>query len=57
MTRQCSNRWQSKHGQAMAEAVIVAGVITSMVAMMALLLFVFKIYGVRIIDLVSSEFP
>jgi hypothetical protein len=57
MSMRDNDRWYWKRGQAMAESVLVAGIITSMVAIMSLLLYVFKAYGVRIIDLVSSEYP
>jgi hypothetical protein len=51
------DRWYWKRGQATTEATVVAVMLTAMVAMLALLLYIFKEYGVRIIDLVSSEYP
>lgn len=50
-------RWQGKSGQATTEATVVAAMLTAMVGLMALLLYAFKEWGVRIIDLVSSEYP
>lgn len=41
----------------MTEYVMVAGVLLASVAMLALLLYVFKEYGGRILSMVSSEYP
>ena len=41
----------------MTESMLVAVMLTAMVAITALLLYVFKEWGGRILDLVSSEYP
>lgn len=41
----------------MAEYVVVAGTLMASVAVLALLLYVFKEYGSRILNLVASEYP
>ena len=41
----------------MAEYVVVAGTLMASVAVLALLLYVFKEYGGRILNLVASEYP
>ncbi len=51
------DQWKWKRGQAATETMLVAVMLTAMVAILALLLYVFKEYGVRVIDLVSSEYP
>ena len=48
---------KSARGQAATEYVVTFGVLLSCVAITALLLYVFKEYGGRILDLVSSEYP
>ena len=57
MTMRGHERWRSKSGQAMTESMLVAVMLTAMVAITALLLYVFKEWGGRILDLVSSEYP
>jgi len=52
-----SDRWFWKRGQATTEATVVAAMLTAMVGLLALLLYALKEWGVRIIDLVSSEYP
>jgi hypothetical protein len=47
----------SKRGQAMVEYVIMAGMMVVMVSIMAVLLYAFKEHNIRVIDLVSSEYP
>ena len=49
--------WKRKSGQAMTEYVVVAGTLMASVAVLALLLYVFKEYGGRILNLVASEYP
>jgi hypothetical protein len=44
-------------GQTMTEFAIVAGMVVAMVATGALLLYVFKENGSRVLSLVSAEFP
>ena len=44
-------------GQAMIEYVIVAGMLVSAAAILAVFLFTFRQQGGRILDLVASEFP
>ena len=46
-----------KSGQAMTEYVIVAGMLTAAVAILAVFLYTFKEYGGRVLDLVSSDYP
>lgn len=41
----------------MTEYVLVAGILTSLVVMMALLLFVFKENGVRVLELIGANSP
>ena len=52
-----SEKAKSRRGQVATEYVIVFGVMLSTMAITALLLYVFKEYGGRILDLVSSEYP
>jgi hypothetical protein len=44
-------------GQIMVEYAIVAGILTSLVVMMAVLLVVFKENGARVLDLIASDSP
>ena len=46
-----------REGQAVLEYVVTAGIMMALVAMVALLLYTFKEYGGRILDLVASEYP
>lgn len=48
---------RQRSGQAATEFVVVAGVLVATVAVLALLLFAFKEYGGRIINLLASEYP
>ena len=48
---------RGKTGQAMTESMLVAVILVGMVGLLALLLYTFKEYGGRIIELVSSEYP
>jgi len=48
---------RQRSGQAATEFVVVAGVLVATVAVLALLLFTFKEYGGRIINLLASEYP
>lgn len=50
-------RMRQRAGQAATEFVVVAGVLVAMVAVLALLLYTFKEYGGRIINLLASEYP
>jgi len=50
-------RKELKAGQAMTEYVIVAGMLTAAVAILAVFLYTFKEYGGRVLDLVSSDYP
>ena len=44
-------------GQAATEFVVVAGMVIAMVSIVALLLYAFKEYGGRILNLLASEYP
>ena len=44
-------------GQAAVEYVVASGILLAVLAMLALLLYAFKEYGGRVLDLVASEFP
>ena len=44
-------------GQAMTEYVIVAGMLTAAVAILAVFLYTFKEYGGRVLDLVCADYP
>jgi hypothetical protein len=44
-------------GQAMVEYLVATGVLAATMVMFALFLYVFREYGVRILDLVASEYP
>ena len=44
-------------GQAMAEYVIIAGLLMAALALLTIFLVTFKEYGSRILALVSSEYP
>lgn len=46
-----------QRGQAMVEYVITAGILLMLVVMLALLLYAFREYGSRVLDLVASEYP
>jgi hypothetical protein len=46
-----------KAGQAATEFVVVAGMVLAMVSITALLLYAFKEYGGRILNLLASEYP
>lgn len=48
---------REKKGQAMVEYAIVAGILLAGLSVVALLLFAFREYGGRILDLVASEYP
>ncbi len=51
-------RWVGgRDGQVMLEYVLVAGILTALVGMMALLLFVFKENGVRVLELIGANTP
>ena len=47
----------AKSGQALLEYVLVAAVLCSTIAILALFLYTFKEYGGRIMDLVAYEYP
>lgn len=47
----------SRRGQTMVEYVIVAGILVTTVAIMAVFLYTFKQFGGRVLDLVASEYP
>ncbi len=47
----------TRSGQVMAEYVIVAGILATVVVLLALMLYVFKEYGGRILDLLAADFP
>lgn len=44
-------------GQVMVEYAVVAGVLVALVVMLSLLLVVFKEHGVRVLDLIASDYP
>ena len=44
-------------GQVMVEYVVVAGMLVALVVMLSLLLVVFKEHGVRVLDLIASDYP
>ena len=46
-----------RSGQALVEYAVVAGMMLATMAVMALLLYVFKEHGGRVLDLVASEYP
>jgi len=46
-----------KAGQVMLETVIIAATMLSLVAIMGLLIYVFKEHGSRVLDLVASDYP
>ena len=48
---------QGKDGQVMLETVVVTASMLAMVAIMALLIYVFKEHGSRVLDLVASDYP
>lgn len=51
------DRRAARSGQAATEYVVVAGMLLASVMILALLLYTFKEYGGRILDLVASEYP
>jgi hypothetical protein len=46
-----------RRGQAMIEYIIVAGLLLSVVAILAVLLYTFKQHSGRVLDLAASEYP
>ncbi len=48
---------RSKHGQAMIEYVVTAGMLIATISILAVFLYAFKEHSNRVIDLVSSEYP
>ncbi|MBU0679436.1 MAG: hypothetical protein KJ626_15150 [Verrucomicrobia bacterium] len=52
-----AKRAGGRSGQVMLEYAIVAGIFVAVVTILALLLFTFKEYGGRILDLLAAEFP
>ena len=44
-------------GQAMTEYVVLTGLLLGMVLILAIFLYAFKVFGARILDLVSYELP
>lgn len=57
MVMRSDKRARGRRGQATTESMVVAAMLTAMVGLLALLLYAMKEWGVRIIDLVSSEYP
>ena len=55
-TRMCRSA-SSKRGQAMVEYVIMAGMMLAMVSIVAVFLYALKEHNVRVLDLVSSDYP
>ena len=51
------NYSSNKHGQAMIEYVIIAGMLLAAVAILAVFLYTFKEHSGRVLDLVASEYP
>jgi len=49
--------WRSSRGQAMAEYVIIAGLLMASLGILTLFFVTFKEYSARILALVSSEYP
>ncbi len=50
-------RTRARAGQVMTEYVVVAGMVLASVMILALLLYTFKEYGGRVLNLVASEYP
>jgi len=48
---------RNRSGQVMLEYVVTAGMLVSVVAIMALLLYVFKENGSRVLELMASDYP
>ena len=46
-----------RSGQAMVEYMVATGLLLGTLAMLALLLYVFKEYGGRVLDLVDYDYP
>jgi hypothetical protein len=46
-----------RQGQASVEYAIVAGILTAIVAILAVFLYTFREYGGRVLDLVSADYP
>lgn len=49
--------WQTCSGQALAEYVIIAGLLMASLGILTVFFVTFKEYGGRILALVSSEYP
>lgn len=47
----------AKKGQAMVEFLVVAGMLMAAVAILMVFLTTFREYGLRVLDLVGSEYP
>ena len=54
MKRKHHNSRERKRGQVMLEYVVATGIFLVLVGMSALLLYVFKLYGGRVLSLMSS---
>ena len=54
---QALKRLDSRSGQAMVEYAIIAALLISSIAILALFMYAFKAHGGRVLDLVSSEYP
>lgn len=56
--KRCLHHWSRRRdGQAVAEYAVAVGMLVAAVAIMALLLYVLKEHGGRILELVGSEYP
>ncbi|MGQ9662152.1 MAG: Flp family type IVb pilin [Kiritimatiellia bacterium] len=49
--------WGNSSGQTMLEYVIIAGMLTAMVAILAVFLYVFREHSGRVLNLLASEYP
>jgi len=50
-------RRSQRAGQALTEYVVLTGLLLGMVLILAIFLYAFKVFGARILDLVSYELP
>ena len=57
MTVTAGDRQTSRRGQALLEYTITAGILLIVTVILALLLYLFKEYGGRILDLIAAEYP
>jgi Flp pilus assembly pilin Flp len=57
MTGKGAKARRGSRGATMIEYVVIAGIMLALVSVTALVLYAYKEYGVRVLNLVASEYP